>query len=97
MVPFPNFLTYPNDYNFFRELINPKSSPFSLSSQNHELYKTWNGEAIINFKWRVYGGCYYGAIWVLYTVYYACFLFGASSKSTVSYDRKIFYTSTIYL
>lgn len=28
-VPFPNYVTYPKEYNLFIELFNPKSSPFS--------------------------------------------------------------------
>ncbi|RGB36451.1 hypothetical protein C1646_758091 [Rhizophagus diaphanus] len=51
-IPFPSYVTYPQEYNWLDELlINPQSSPFSRT-QNNELFKTWNGEAIINFKWR---------------------------------------------
>ncbi|GBC46124.2 hypothetical protein GLOIN_2v1841250 [Rhizophagus irregularis DAOM 181602=DAOM 197198] len=55
VVPFPNYLTYPKDYNKFKEFFFiPKSNPFSQSLVNNDFYKTWNGEAIINFKWRVF-------------------------------------------
>ncbi|PKC68123.1 hypothetical protein RhiirA1_457553 [Rhizophagus irregularis] len=54
VVPFPNYIKYSKDYNWFKEFfIMPKSSPFS-KTENNEFYKTWNGEAIINFKWRVF-------------------------------------------
>src|SRR5262249_14179540 len=41
------------------ELIKPQPSPF-VETINRDIYKTWNGEALINFKWDTYGKYYYG-------------------------------------
>ncbi|RGB36456.1 hypothetical protein C1646_758096 [Rhizophagus diaphanus] len=79
--PFPSYVTYPKDYNFLKELlIKPQSSSFS-KTQNNDLYKTWNGEAIINFKWRVFGRYYYAGIWILFIIYLTCF-----TLASIPYD-----------
>ena len=74
IVPFPGYMTYPTPKNYspFKDFFKPSSSPFT-QSRNNEFYKTWNGEAIINFKWRVFGRYYYAAIWILFTIYLTCF------------------------
>jgi hypothetical protein len=99
IVPFPGYVTYPKDYNFLEELlIKPKSNPFSRT-QNNELYKTWNGEAIINFKWRVFGRYYYAGIWILFIIYLTCF-----TLASIPYDifnnednrRNLFFSSIIF-
>ncbi|GBC04784.1 hypothetical protein RclHR1_05870008 [Rhizophagus clarus] len=97
-VPFPSYVTYSQKYNWFKELlIKPQSSPFSRT-HNNELYKTWNGEAIINFKWRVFGRYYYAAIWILFIIYLTCF-----TLASIPYDifnmevRKILFIFSIIL
>jgi hypothetical protein len=97
LVPFPGYVTYPKDYNFLEELIKSQSSPFS-QTQNNELYKTWNGEAIINFKWRVFGRYYYAGIWILFIIYLTCF-----TLASIPYDifnnedrKKFFFSSIIF-
>ncbi|PKY42275.1 hypothetical protein RhiirA4_540286 [Rhizophagus irregularis] len=90
-------MTYPKDYNFFKELfIRPQSSPFT-KTQNNDLFKTWNGEAIINFKWRMFGVYYYAGIWILFIIYLAYF-----TLASISYDifnkenrKKLFFLSII--
>ncbi|PKC02773.1 hypothetical protein RhiirA5_424748 [Rhizophagus irregularis] len=97
LVPFPGYMTYPKDYNFFEELfIKPQSSPFT-KTQNNDLYKTWNGEVFINFKWRVFGRYYYAGIWILFIIYLACF-----TLASIPYDifndenrKKLFFLSII--
>ncbi|CAG8648480.1 647_t:CDS:2 [Funneliformis caledonium] len=58
LYPFTNIgivnLTPSIDKYSWWELIKPKSSPF-VDTINREIYKTWNGEALINFKWNIYG------------------------------------------
>jgi hypothetical protein len=98
LVPFPGYVKYPKDYNFLEELlIKSQSSSFS-QTQNNELYKTWNGEAIINFKWRVFGKYYYVGIWSLFIIYLTCF-----TLASVPYDifnnedrKKLFFSSIIF-
>ncbi|RGB36457.1 hypothetical protein C1646_758097 [Rhizophagus diaphanus] len=96
--PFPSYVTYPKNYNFLEELfIKPQSSPFS-QTQNNELYKTWNGEAIINFKWRVFGRYYYTAIWILFIIYLTCFTLASIPYDIFNKeDRKRFFFFSIIL
>ena len=49
-----------------------------------EIYKTWNGKALLNFKWRVYGKYYYIGIWLLYIIFLTCFVIASSSNSYFS-------------
>jgi hypothetical protein len=89
VVPFPNYLTYPKDYNKFKEFFFiPKSNPFSQSLVNNDFYKTWNGEAIINFKWRVFGRYYYAAIWFFFIIFFICFTLASSVSSKIISENK---------
>ncbi|RIA87082.1 hypothetical protein C1645_828290, partial [Glomus cerebriforme] len=63
MIPYIKFVNYPKDYNWLLELIKPQPSPFA-KIKNEDIYKTWNGEALINFKWNKYGKYYYTIIWI---------------------------------
>src|SRR5581483_3713918 len=77
IIPYINFVTYPDyQYNglvsWLLEFYFPKPSPFAKTI-NKEIYKTWNGEALINFKWNLYGRNYYFAIWILFTAFLMCF------------------------
>jgi hypothetical protein len=54
MIPYIKFVSAPQNYSWWRELIKPQPSPF-VETINREIYKTWNGEALINFKWNLYG------------------------------------------
>ncbi|RIA95733.1 hypothetical protein C1645_816322 [Glomus cerebriforme] len=69
-----------NDYNWFLELIRPQSSPF-VKSINGGIYKTWNGEALINFKWNTYGKYYYTIIWISFIALLGCFTAVATAPS----------------
>uniref|UniRef100_U9US43 Ion transport domain-containing protein n=1 Tax=Rhizophagus irregularis (strain DAOM 181602 / DAOM 197198 / MUCL 43194) TaxID=747089 RepID=U9US43_RHIID len=77
MVPYINFVNYSKDYNWFLELIKPQPSPFT-ETINRNIYKTWNGEAIINFKWNTYGKYYYAMIWILFMALLGCFTAAAT-------------------
>ncbi|RGB26569.1 hypothetical protein C1646_820311, partial [Rhizophagus diaphanus] len=77
MIPYINFVNYSRDYNWFLELIKPQSSPFT-ETINRNIYKTWNGEALINFKWNAYGKYYYAIIWILFMALLGCFTTAAT-------------------
>ncbi|PKY30788.1 hypothetical protein RhiirB3_448054 [Rhizophagus irregularis] len=64
-------------YNWFLELIKPQPSPFT-ETINRNIYKTWNGEALINFKWNAYGKYYYAIIWILFMTLLGCFTTAAT-------------------
>ncbi|POG80630.1 hypothetical protein GLOIN_2v253493 [Rhizophagus irregularis DAOM 181602=DAOM 197198] len=74
MIPYIKFINYPEDYKWFRELIKPKPSPF-VETINEDIYKTWNGEALINFKWNTYGNA---VIWILFMALLGCFTVAAT-------------------
>ncbi|PKY49577.1 hypothetical protein RhiirA4_545380 [Rhizophagus irregularis] len=77
MIPYINFVNYSRDYNWFVELIKPQPSPFT-ETINRNIYKTWNGEALINFKWNAYGKYYYAMIWILFIALLGCFTTAAT-------------------
>ncbi|PKK61670.1 hypothetical protein RhiirC2_791467 [Rhizophagus irregularis] len=77
MNPYIKFVNYPQKYNWFLELIKPKSSPF-VKTINRDIYKTWNGEALINFKWDTYGKYYYAMIWIGFMALLGCFTAAAT-------------------
>jgi hypothetical protein len=72
MNPYIKFVNYPQNYNWFLEFIRPQSSPF-VKTINKDIYKTWNGEALINFKWNTYGKYYYAIIWIAFMSFLGCF------------------------
>ncbi|KAF0459332.1 transient receptor potential cation channel subfamily a member 1-like [Gigaspora margarita] len=71
--PLPKFSSYTKNYNPWKELLFPNSSPF-CDYEYSELYKWWNGQALINFKWNTYGKYYFLAIWIFYVTFMCCFL-----------------------
>ncbi|RGB26320.1 hypothetical protein C1646_746899, partial [Rhizophagus diaphanus] len=77
MVPYINFVNYSKDYNWFLELIKPQSSSFT-ETINKNIYKTWNGEALIDFKWNAYGKYYYAMIWICFMALFGCFAAAAT-------------------
>ncbi|PKY47715.1 hypothetical protein RhiirA4_544152 [Rhizophagus irregularis] len=77
MVPYINFVNYSENYNWIIELIRPPHSPFT-EMLNRKIYKTWNGEALINFKWNAYGKYYYVMIWIFFTALLGCFTVAAT-------------------
>jgi hypothetical protein len=77
IIPYVKFVCYPLDYDWLRELIKPQTSPF-VEVKNRDIYKTWNGELLINFKWNKYGKYYYAGIWSMYMILFICFSAAAS-------------------
>ncbi|GBC33392.2 hypothetical protein GLOIN_2v1772114 [Rhizophagus irregularis DAOM 181602=DAOM 197198] len=72
MIPYIKFMNYPRDYGWFRELILPQHSPF-VDSIRSDIFKTLDGEALINFKWNTYGKYYHSIIWIGYAALLVCF------------------------
>ncbi|GET64457.1 hypothetical protein GLOIN_2v1845350 [Rhizophagus irregularis DAOM 181602=DAOM 197198] len=77
MIPYINFVNYSRDYNWKSELFIPRPSPFT-ETINRNIYKTWNGEALIDFKWNAYGKYYYAMIWILFMALLGCFTTAAT-------------------
>jgi len=76
MIPYIKFVNYSQDYNWYWELIRPKSSSF-VKTIGKDIYKTWEGEALINFKWNTYGKYYYAIIWIGFIALLGCFTVAA--------------------
>ncbi|CAG8540838.1 320_t:CDS:2, partial [Scutellospora calospora] len=87
-IPLPNFVSYPDGYDFWSELLLPSFNSFTYSYKlemiNEEFYRYLNGEALLKFKWNTYGRMYYLVIWFIYTVYLCCFIIAATYYKTIS-------------
>ncbi|CAG8759604.1 3887_t:CDS:2, partial [Dentiscutata erythropus] len=83
LLPLPKFVSYPESYNTWKELWKPLPSNF-VRSIDGELYKYWNGEALLNFKWNTYGRKYYMAIWLFYAILLGCFAVAATTPHAKS-------------
>ncbi|RGB39045.1 hypothetical protein C1646_812276 [Rhizophagus diaphanus] len=77
VIPLVGFFNYPQDYDWFQELIKPKTSLF-VEVMNRDIYKSWSGESLINFKWNAYGKYYYAIIWFMFMALFICFSAAAS-------------------
>ncbi|CAG8521998.1 5076_t:CDS:2 [Paraglomus brasilianum] len=75
VVGLPRFCAYPPNYSFLKDFLFPASSPFVTStvSDNRDLFRTWDGEALINFKWQTFGLYYYIFIWIQFIALFVCF------------------------
>ncbi|EXX57104.1 hypothetical protein RirG_210140 [Rhizophagus irregularis DAOM 197198w] len=95
--PYINFVNYPKDYNWFSELFWPQSSPF-IETINSDIYKTWSGEALLNFKWNRYGKRYYIFIWSGYLILLVCFNVAAriSQQEYVGIQKELLKISTLF-
>ncbi|RIB11418.1 hypothetical protein C2G38_2042691 [Gigaspora rosea] len=87
-IPLPNFVSYPKEYNPWKELFLPKPNPFthsySLEVINEEFYRYLNGEVLLKFKWHTYGRKYYFAVWAIYTIFLFCFIIAATCYESIS-------------
>ncbi|KAF0554415.1 nudt9 protein [Gigaspora margarita] len=81
--PLPKFNTYPIIYNSWKELILPGSSTFTKYGYS-ELYKWWNGEVLLNFKWNTYGKYYFYMIWGFFSNFMGCFLIVSTLSNELS-------------
>ncbi|PKK59541.1 hypothetical protein RhiirC2_794699 [Rhizophagus irregularis] len=99
MIPYIKFVNYPQNYNWLLEiLIRPQPSPF-VKTISRDIYKTWNGEALINFKWNTYGKYYYIIIWITFMAFLCCFTAAATiSKQYIDEDirKQLLITSIIF-
>ncbi|EXX70974.1 hypothetical protein RirG_082680 [Rhizophagus irregularis DAOM 197198w] len=99
MIPYIKFVNYPQNYNWLLEiLIRPQPSPF-VKTISRDIYKTWNGEALINFKWNTYGKYYYIIIWITFMAFLCCFTAAATiSKQYIDENirKQLLITSIIF-
>jgi len=99
MIPYVKFVSYPQRYDWWLELIKPQPSPF-VETINREIYKTCNGEALINFKWNSYGKYYYAINWLMFNALLGCFTASASFPNDyISQEnrKRLFLTASFIL
>ncbi|PKK68355.1 hypothetical protein RhiirC2_851499 [Rhizophagus irregularis] len=95
--PYINFANYPKDYNWFSELFWPQHSLF-IETINNDIYKTWSGEALLNYKWNTYGKNFHIFIWGGYLILLVCFNVAAriSQQEYVDIQKILLKISTIF-
>ncbi|PKC75178.1 hypothetical protein RhiirA1_528991 [Rhizophagus irregularis] len=99
MVPYFKFINYQQRDNWFLELFYPQTNPFVETTANKDIYDTWNGEAIINFKWNTYGKYYYSIIWIGFLALLGCFTTAATIPQLYIDDdirKKLFIASIVF-
>ncbi|KAF0561093.1 kinase-like protein [Gigaspora margarita] len=89
--PLPKFSSYASKYSLWSEIIVPDSSPFVKYTLDEysELYKSWIGQVLLDFKWNTYGKYYFFFIWVFYFVFMGCFLIVATFENELSKSVQI--------
>ncbi|PKY49718.1 hypothetical protein RhiirA4_423172 [Rhizophagus irregularis] len=86
ITPYLDYSRYPSKYSSWKEIFYPPSSVF-VNTCKKEFYSNWNGEAIINFKWKTFGRIYYFIIWLIFMIFLVCFTI--ASYPTNSITRKV--------
>jgi hypothetical protein len=89
IIPYVNYSCYPSKYSsWWKEIIKPQSSVF-VNTCKKEFYGNWNGEAIINFKWKTFGRSYYFIIWLIFTVFLVCFTVASYPTNYITQEVRI--------
>ncbi|CAB4403508.1 unnamed protein product [Rhizophagus irregularis] len=65
---------------------------------NSDIYKTWSGEALLNFKWNTYGKAYHSLFWSGYLILLVCFNVAVriSQQEYVDIQKILFIISIIF-
>lgn len=86
-IPLPQFASYKSYntiYDSFKEfLCGPEKNEFLkfLKLKDSHFYSDWNGEALLNFKWKTFGRLYYYINWLLYIFFLITFVLATHGKS----------------
>ncbi|PKC65659.1 hypothetical protein RhiirA1_514095 [Rhizophagus irregularis] len=88
IVPYIDYSRYPLEYSFWKEIFYPQSSVFTDTCIK-EFYSNWNGEAIINFKWKTFGRIYYFVIWLIFMVFLVCFTIASYPTNSITQEIRI--------
>jgi hypothetical protein len=86
VVPLPKFASYNSNYNFLKDFIRPEANGF-VEQEHNDLYKCWNGEALLHFKWNTFGKYYYYANWALFFVFLLIFILASNLPSHILPDN----------
>jgi hypothetical protein len=88
IIPYIDYSRYPLEYSFWKEIFYPQSSAF-INTCKKEFYTNWNGEAIINFKWKTFGMIYYFIIWLIFMVFLVCFTIASYPTNSITQKVRI--------
>ncbi|RGB27822.1 hypothetical protein C1646_768604 [Rhizophagus diaphanus] len=83
IIPYIDYSRYPSKYSSWKEIFYPQSSVF-VNTCKKEFYSNWNGEAIINFKWKAFGRIYYFIIWLIFMVFLVCFTIASYPTNSIT-------------
>jgi hypothetical protein len=90
-IPLPQFVSYNTKYNSLKEFfLGPEKNEF-LRLRGSDLYSDWNGEALLNFKWKKFGRLYYCINWFFYAIFLITFALATHGK----FPRVFFIISAI--
>lgn len=79
-IPLPQFASYNTSYYFIKEFLwGPEKNQF-LKLKDFGFYSDWNGEALLNFKWKKFGRFYYYMNWLLYIAFLIIFALATHGK-----------------
>jgi hypothetical protein len=87
IVPYIDYSRYPLEYSWWKELFYPQSSVFTDTCKK-EFYTNWNGEAIINFKWKTFGRTYYFIIWLIFMIFLICFTIASYPTNLITQETR---------
>ncbi|CAG8646413.1 10426_t:CDS:2, partial [Paraglomus brasilianum] len=98
VVRLPNFCSYPQQYSAMKDLLFPAPSPFvkTVINRTPELFRTWDGEALIDFKWRTFGFDYYMLICAQFVTFFVCFIIAISQTEDSDLRRSLFLTVVVF-
>ncbi|CAI2177911.1 2752_t:CDS:2 [Funneliformis geosporum] len=103
MLPYFKFGSYPeihldSYHSYINEILRPSASPFTKTIIK-EIYETWDGEVLINFKWNLYGKYYYAIIWMVFNSLFGCFTAAAvlSEDYITKFTRDILFKASFIL
>ncbi|RIA86106.1 hypothetical protein C1645_856790 [Glomus cerebriforme] len=89
IVPYINHSCYPLEYaSWLDKIFYPQYSEF-INTCEKEFYTNWNGEAIINFKWKTFGRAYYFVIWFIFIIFLVCFTVASYPTNYISQELRI--------
>ncbi|CAG8504423.1 15520_t:CDS:2 [Acaulospora colombiana] len=94
--PLPGLTCYPSEYVTLKELLAPQVNSFT-EYDKLDLYRWWNGEALLDFKWNTYGRKYYLFIWFIYTIFLVCFVMAVTLSTQMSWStlRNLFVATIV--
>ncbi|CAG8792986.1 3151_t:CDS:1, partial [Acaulospora morrowiae] len=95
IIPLPKFASYPGESVSYKEIMwKPESNQFT-KFWDSKFYEDWNGEVLVDFKWRTFGKDYYFFIWTVYTIFLLTFTLVATEPSNIDFSEFLLWVSIL--